>query len=250
MFLNTQTFNKSLSNSLNNDHCTELFFARLNELQREKKLLYFATNCQNGSNCFSEQINLCKQEQSMKRASGGEYEGPGAQSIPWEPLTHAKLQSLGLELPARPSNCLQVPGETTKRSNCEEIWLESVFSEKKVSLKQWRFGRGGSDAIQLTPSTSKSCIVWLWQKDKNKKETTVNSDAKIPERTRQRWRQNCFVVLEIILQASASNLSAGAEPKKIAFSLPFSQVLEVYFVSWVEGRRLVIDLTLGHNSPQ
>lgn len=63
------------------------------------------------------------------------------------------------------------------------------------------------------------CMAVTSKRQTNKNETTVNSDAKIPKDQRQRWRQNCFVVLEIILQASA-----GAEPKKIAFffSLPFS----------------------------
>lgn len=113
---------------------------------------------------------LCKQEQSMKRDSGGENEGPGIQSIPWEPLTHAKLQSPGLELPARPSNCLQVPGETTKTSNCEEIWRESVFSEKKVSLKKCHFGRGGFDTIQPVPSMKSLVLYGCDIKKTNKQE--------------------------------------------------------------------------------
>lgn len=125
---------------------------------------------------------ICKQEKSMKRASGGENEGPGVQSIPWEPLTHAKLQSLGLELPARPSNCLQVPGETTKRSNCEEIWLKSVSSEKKVSLKKMTFwkGRVWRNSADAKYVKVLYCVD-VSKRQTNKKETTVNSDAKIPE---------------------------------------------------------------------
>jgi len=90
------------------------------------------------------------------------------QSIPWEPLTHAKLQSPGLELPARPSNCLQVPGETTKRSNCEEMAWE-------CSLKTCHFEREGSDTIHPVPS-AKSLVLYGWDIKKTNKQEPNNSE--------------------------------------------------------------------------
>jgi len=167
---------------------------------RREEWLYFAINCQNQSDCFSEQMNYVNK------------------AFP-ESLSHMQNSR------ALASSC--PPGHQTASRSQEKQqrdltvkrWHESVHLKHAI-LK----GKGLTLFIRCRVRKVLYCMAETSKRQTNKNQTTVNSDAKIPKDQRQRWRQNCFVVLEIILQASASNLSARVEPKKIAFSFSLSSI--------------------------